>query len=285
MYIHKEYKEGKLTVIELRNETNHSWLKVVPERGGIITSLGIQGQELLFMNEETLQNKEKNIRGGIPILFPISGQLTNSEYKWEGKTYTMKNHGFARDLPWAVVEIKKETDESSISLKLESNEVTLSSYPFDFELVFTYILRENELIIEQTYQNKSSNSMPIYAGFHPYFKTKSKQLKLETDATEYLDYNDMKTKDLEEAVTIDQKESYVFKTGKDSIRFYLDESGKCVTMNYGKEFPYIVLWSEEGQDFVCVEPWMAKTDELNRTDELTMIESGKALYTKVSIAM
>ncbi|MGM7724045.1 aldose epimerase [Metabacillus sp. Hm71] len=285
MYIHNEYNEGNLTVIELRNEKNTSWLKVVPERGGIITSLGINGEELLFMNEETLQNKEKNIRGGIPILFPISGQLTNSEYKWEGKTYKMKNHGFARDLPWTVGEIRTEKDESSISLKLESNKETLSSYPFDFELLFTYILRENELIIEQTYQNKSSKSMPIYAGFHPYFKTKSKQLKLETDATEYLDYNDMKTKVLEKTVTINQKESYVFKTSTDSVRFYLDEIGKYVTMNFGKEFPYIVLWSEAGQGFVCVEPWMAKTDELNRVDELTMIESGKALHTKVSIAI
>lgn len=285
MYTMKEYKEGKLTFIELRNENKNSWLKVVPERGGIITSLGIQGEELLFINEKTLHNEEKNIRGGIPILFPISGQLTNGQYEWNGTTYNMKNHGVARDLPWDVVEINTAKEEASIKIKLVSNEATLTSYPFEFELVFTYILRENELVIDQAYHNKSTKDMPIYAGFHPYFKTESKQLKIDVDAIEYLDYNDMKNKRVEDVITIDQKESYVLKSGTRSLRFSLEEIGKQVTMNYGEEFPYIVLWSEEGQGFVCVEPWMAKTDELNRKDELTMIHPGKPLHTKVSISI
>ncbi|MGM0875973.1 MAG: aldose epimerase [Bacillota bacterium] len=285
MYIMKEYKEGNLTFNELCNENKTSWLKVVPERGGIITSLGIQGEELLFMNEETLHNEEKNIRGGIPILFPISGQLTKGQYEWNGTTYKMKNHGVARNLPWEVVEINTKKEEASIKIKLESNDATLTSYPFEFELVFTYILRENELVIDQTYHNKSTKDMPIYAGFHPYFKTASKQLKIDTDAIEYLDYNDMKNKKVEDVITIDQKEAYVLKSGIKSVRFSLREIGKQITMNYGEEFPYIVLWSEEGQGFVCVEPWMAKTGELNRKDELTMIHPGKALRTKVSISI
>ncbi|MBO1512978.1 aldose epimerase family protein [Metabacillus bambusae] len=285
MYKMKEYKEGKLTFIELRNESNSSWLKVVPERGGIITRLGIRGEELLFINEETLHNVEKNIRGGIPILFPISGQLTNGQYEWDGKTYTMKNHGFARDLPWEVVEINTYEEEALIKIKLESNDETKTVYPFEFELVFTYILRENELIIDQTYQNKSTKEMPIYAGFHPYFKTANKQLKIDTDASDYLDYNDMQNKRIEGVISIDQKESYLLKSGTRSIRFSLEEIDKLVTINYGKEFPYIVLWSEEGQGFVCVEPWMAKTDELNKKDELTMIHPGKGIHTKVSISI
>jgi galactose mutarotase-like enzyme len=281
----KEYKEGNLTFIELRSEGNSSWLKVVPERGGIITSLGIHGEELLFINEETLHNVEKNIRGGIPILFPISGQLTNGQYEWDDKTYTMKNHGFARNLPWEVVEINTYEEEASIKIKLESNDETKADYPFEFELVFTYILRENELIIDQTYQNKSTKDMPFYAGFHPYFKTANKQLKIDTDASEYLDYNDMQIKRIEGAISIDQKESYLLKSGTRSIRFSLKEIDKLVTINYGEEFPYIVLWSEEGQAFVCVEPWMAQTDELNKKDELTMIKPGKEIHTKVSISI
>jgi len=77
----------------LQSDDKTSWLKVIPERGGIITSLGLQSKELLFLNETTLHDKQKNIRGGIPILFPISGQLTNGQYEWNGTVFKMRNHG------------------------------------------------------------------------------------------------------------------------------------------------------------------------------------------------
>ena len=283
MYIQKEYKEGNLTFIELRNEANSSWLKVVPERGGIITSLGLGRKELLFLNETTLHDKQKNIRGGIPILFPISGQLTNGEYDWNEKTYKMKNHGFARDLPWEVMDINTGEKEASITLKLESNNETLTPYPFQFSLIFKYILDEHKLTIEQVYENKSNEEMPIYAGFHPYFKSTSKDLKIETDASEYLDYNDMESKPFNNMVSINQKESYAFKSGTGSVQFFLEDD--AITLTNGSDFPYIVLWSEDGQNFVCVEPWMAKTDELNRKEELTMIHPNQSHHTSISISI
>lgn len=283
MYTYKEYKEGKLTVVELSN--HNSWIKVVPERGGIITSLGFAGEELLFLNEETLHDKEKNIRGGIPILFPISGQLTNGEYEWAGQTYQMNNHGFARNLPWEVVTTDVTEAEASITLKLDNNEDTLNSFPFEFSVLFTYKLRPNELIIEQSYENHSTSDMPIYPGFHPYFKTKSKQLKITADSDEYLDYNDLLVKKYENVINVDQKEAYVLKSTTGHVDFLLEELNKEVKLQYDDEFSYIVLWSEEGQEFVCVEPWVAKTDELNRKEELTMIKPGKSLHTKVSISI
>ncbi|WML49026.1 aldose epimerase [Neobacillus sp. PS3-34] len=285
MYIQEEYKEGNLTFIELRNKANSSWLKVVPERGGIITNLGLQGKELLFLNEATLHDKQKNIRGGIPILFPISGQLENGEYEWNGTTYKMKNHGFARDLPWQVKDIKTGSDEASITMKLESNSETLTSYPFQFTLIFKYILHNNKLTIEQEYQNHSKEEMPIYAGFHPYFKTTTKQLKIDTDATEYLDYNDMEFKKFSKVIDIDQKESYALKTKTGAFQFFLDDIGSSINLTYNPDFPYVVLWSEEGKDFVCVEPWMAKTDELNRKEELTRISPNESLQTSIAISI
>ncbi|WP_243450016.1 aldose epimerase [Neobacillus terrae] len=279
MYIQREFKEGNLTFIEMRNEDNTSWLRVVPERGGIITSLGLKGKELLFLNEATLFDKQKNIRGGIPILFPISGQLTDGQYEWNGTVYKMKNHGFARDLPWEVVDINTGSNEASITLKLESTKETYTSYPFEFSLIFKYILQENKLTIEQDYQNESNEDMPIYAGFHPYFKSATKELKIETDATEYLDYNDMEYKKFDKVIPINQKESFTLKTNSGTVQFFEDP----VTITYGSDFPYVVLWSEEGQDFVCVEPWMAKTDELNRKEELTMARPNESLHTAISI--
>jgi len=33
-----------------------------------------------------------------PVLFPVVGKLKNDVLHWRGKTYPMKQHGFARDL-------------------------------------------------------------------------------------------------------------------------------------------------------------------------------------------
>lgn len=287
MYQSKVMKDKELSVYELTNRENGSWLRVVPERGGIITSFGVEGEEFLFLNKETLYDTEKNIRGGIPILFPISGQLENGKYEWEGKVYHMKNHGVARNNPWEVINTSEDETKASITLRLTSNEETKKQYPFDFEVVFTYTVTQNSLRIDQAYRNDSYEAMPIYAGFHPYFQTAMKNLSYQTDARTYLDYNDMKINTIKGPIDLtNKKESFVLLDAvKNEISFELPDRKKSITMVYGDEFKYIVLWTESGQPFVCVEPWMAQTDELNRKEELVMVKPGETLHTYTTIVV
>ena len=56
-------------------------LRVVPERGGLITEWRCGDHEILYFDLERFQNKEKSIRGGIPILFPICGDLPGNLLK------------------------------------------------------------------------------------------------------------------------------------------------------------------------------------------------------------
>ena len=58
---------------------------------------------------------------------------------------------------------------------------------------------------------------------------------------------------------------------------------KIIQMNI--KILYIVLWTEAEQEFICVEPWMAMTDELNRKEELVMVEPGKSLHTSLVISV
>jgi len=62
----------------LSDPANDAYLEVVPERGGIITGWRVQGQELLYLDAERFTNPEMTVRGGIPILFPICGNLPNN---------------------------------------------------------------------------------------------------------------------------------------------------------------------------------------------------------------
>ena len=44
-----------------------------------------------------------------PVLFPFVGAPKNKEYRYDGKTYTMGQHGFARDMEFALEEQTAET--------------------------------------------------------------------------------------------------------------------------------------------------------------------------------
>jgi len=269
--------ENGFTIYELSESSTSSSVRICPERGGIAISLVLHGKELFYLDEATFLDREANIRGGNPILFPICGQLTDAQYEWNGVIYPMKNHGVARIKPWEVA--GSSTDgQASLTLILRSDAQTLASYPFEFELEFTYILKDGKLRLEQQYRNHSNSAMPVYAGFHPYFATTGKAVRYETDATSYLDYNDMETKPIEGAIDLAGKvESLTLLDAKSrEIAFPLDDSTR-VRMAYSDVFQYVVLWSVEGKPFICVEPWMAKTHELNRKEELPLIEPGATL--------
>ncbi|PLR94443.1 aldose epimerase family protein [Bacillus sp. T33-2] len=282
----KQCEDKNYKIYELRNPDTNSWVKVAPERGGMVIGFGIQGEELLFLNKETFYDANANVRGGIPILFPISGQLENGEYEWDGKVYKMRNHGVARTNPWEVISSNVD-GEASITLSLQSNAETKKAYPFDFEVRFTYVLKDNSLTIMQEYTNKSASAMPIYAGFHPYFRTASNNLEYKTDAKTYLDYNDMDVQDVSRGLDLSgKKESLVLLDAETpQIAFTLPELKKLVKLEYGEEFKYVYLWTEQGQDFVCVEPWMAMTDELNRKEELSFVSPGETLKTYLTISV
>ena len=74
--------------------------QIVPARGGIVTALAVGGRDLLFLDRATLEDPAKNVRGGIPILFPFAGKLEDERFLPAGTR--MKQHGFGRNKPWAV---------------------------------------------------------------------------------------------------------------------------------------------------------------------------------------
>lgn len=141
---------------------------VVPERGGIITSWQIQGQEIFYMDTERFKDPTLSVRGGIPLLFPICGNVPEDTYTLNGQVYKLQQHGFARNLPWEATQQSTE-DGASVTVCLKSDETTKAGYPFDFELNFIYTLRGNTLELRYRHTNLSDQPMPFSTGIHPYF--------------------------------------------------------------------------------------------------------------------
>ena len=134
--------------------------------GAELTSIKHNGKEMLFQSSQVLDSKGKAFwKRQAPILFPIVGQLKNSQAEIEGKIYEMSQHGFARDMEFE--EILKTQNKHEYILKY--NEETLKKYPYKFELKVTYEVIENALNV--TYQVKNIDNKAIYFGLggHPAF--------------------------------------------------------------------------------------------------------------------
>ena len=69
-----------------------------------------------------------------PVLFPFVGAPKNKEYRYDGKTYTMGQHGFARDMEFT---LEAQTEEN-ISFVLTDTAETCEKYPFHFALHIGY---------------------------------------------------------------------------------------------------------------------------------------------------
>ncbi|QAY67164.1 aldose epimerase [Paenibacillus protaetiae] len=277
--------EDTYTIYELTDASTDSVVRVCPERGGIVIGCQLHGLELFYLDRDTFIHPTANIRGGNPVLFPICAQLKDAQYTWKGVTYPMANHGVARTSKWDVLGTSTE-GEASITIALRSNETTRQSYPFDFELIFTYALVDGKLDIRQQYTNTGSGeAMPFYAGFHPYFNTDTKKIAYEIDATRYLDLNDNNEYPYEGVIDLTGKvESLTLLDAKTPSVSFPVSGGAKVTMSYDPIFKYVVVWHVEGKPFICVEPWMASTGELNRQEELVMLDAGQSLNANLTIS-
>ncbi|NES25337.1 MAG: aldose epimerase [Symploca sp. SIO3E6] len=270
----------------ITDEEAQSQVVVVPERGGIVTSWSYQNREIFYLDTERFKDPKLSVRGGIPILFPICGNLPDNTYTYQGKEYTLKQHGFARNLPWSVTE--QATDGPlSLTLILNSNDETLAVYPFDFQVAFTYKLQGDTLDIQQRYTNNSPEPMPFSAGFHPYFKVADKnQLQFAIPGSEYQD-RDGVVHPFSGTFNMEQEEIDVAfrQLQADSASFTDTASQLQVTLSYSDIYSTMVFWTVKGKDFHCLEPWSAPRNAINTGEQLTQIPPGETVEALFRLAV
>ena len=205
--------------------------------------------------------------GQAPVLFPVIGQLINDKYFYNGTEYTMPKHGLARKLLFKV----KECEGAKAVFSLESNENTLKAYPFDFEYLVTFELKDKSLVNTMTVINKTKGEMYFSVGAHPGFNCKVGDViefeQPETLATERIDKENLIipekfpfmeneksfviTKEIFEPdalILSDIKSEKLRIKGDNEIEFTF---GKC---------PFLGIWAKPGAPYVCIEPWYGVND-------------------------
>jgi galactose mutarotase-like enzyme len=218
-----------------------------------------------------------------PVLFPIVGKLRNNSYIAEGREFQLPQHGFARDYHFELVNSSGE----SLIYSLKSNEETLKSYPYKFELRISYTLLRNKLGVKYEVKNTDDKKIWFSIGGHPAFncplepKDKFSNYFLEFDQKENVEthlitdglLNGKTEPILKNSSRIElsektfSKDALVFKGLKSaSVTLKSKSSTASLTFDF-KGFPALGIWSKPGP-FVCIEPWFGHADSTDFSGEL-----------------
>ncbi len=221
-----------------------------------------------------------------PVLFPIVGSLKDDTFIYEGKSYNLSRHGFARE---RVFVVESQTHDR-VTFLLKSDEASLKVFPFLFELRLHYSLDENRLNVKYDVTNIGNDKMLFSVGGHPAFKvpivegTNYENYCLEFNTSEDLMRWPLSKEGLIESPPgkfpsdnnrihltkeLFYQDALVFKNlGSDSVVLKSDKTAHQLRFHF-KDFPFLGIWAAKNADFVCIEPWCGIADNVNHNLQLT----------------
>ena len=240
-------------------------LTVTPEKGGMATSFTKAGDEYLWLRDKNFESTDRP-RCGVPILFPNCGKPDGGVHHFNGVDCPIENHGLADLLPW---QVKSATDEA-IELTLTPNGLTKFVYPFEFCLTMRYTLTGGKAGLALTVENKGDKEMPFSVGFHPYFAaSKLENVSFDIKAATCSESAKGEQPAAPAQITLTKKdgaaESIRLLTGVKSPMALTDSgNGHKVTVAFDEAaFGNGVLWQQNAETFVCMEPWNGWANSVN----------------------
>ena len=224
-----------------------------------------------------------------PILFPIVGRLVNNQYQYQGQTYRLHQHGFARQSQFRVV----SKSQQQVTFGLHSNSVTKQRFPFDFDLKVGYRLVDHTIKVQITVNNVGDHELWFSTGSHPGFN-----LPLRHDGTQFNDYqltvapkrvysrivlknalNDIQhpiQANLRRPLTLSHQlfdhDAFILNLHRRQTTLMLstrrNNNGVAVTVY---DCPFVGVWSPypKAAPFVCIEPWWGLADNVRSHGNFT----------------
>ena len=267
-------------------ENHQSSVKISTKGAQILRWFDVQNQKDILWTLD-----EKYWKRVAPILFPIVGRLKNDAYRFQGSSFSLGQHGFARECEFDVIESTK----SSLVLRLVSNAQTKAVYPFDFELVVVYELEGSSLKAKNRLKNTGEDTLFASFGAHPGFHliddiseysihipgaTKMERHLIDnglyTGETMWLHFDQEGFLKLDDSYF--EKDAIVFKHEQIRKIDLYHKSNRILGMEIpGEEAPYWGIWKKQGAPFICLEPWWGLADHVNFDGDITSKEGINAV--------
>lgn len=241
-----------------------------------INTLGAELQSIKDAKgiEYLWQGNDLYWKGKATNIFPFVGRLEESRYMDGETSYTIGNHGFARNSEFIV----GEYSEHKVELILKSNEETMKQYPYNFIFTITYELMDDKIDITFKLENKSENKMYFALGGHPGFNIPiTKNSEFEDYYLEFIEPCTPVRVGVSKRCFIDGNTlNYPLEEGKllnlnhnlyEDDAIILKDTSKVISIKNNVNEPeievgfpnmkYLASWKvpDEKASYLCIEPW------------------------------
>ena len=292
-----EKEDGKV----FRLQVDNAWADIALFGSTVIgwhpSSSTSKDYSAIFLSKETKPGKA--FRGGIPIVFPVFGEVKDhGDVPEQIKNCT--RHGFCRDRNWKLENKQSEKeDKASVTMSLSSDDETslLEKFPCPFKISHTVTLTKDTLETTLKVEHLSTSkydSMPFHALFHTYLGLPSATAK--ASGLKGIGYNDKVAGKVVSSNEVEQQGwnqeiDRVYQGGAPTVTIAAnDDSEAQIVLKRSETIPDTTLWnpgqaadSDMGdlhqggwREFVCAEPghvasfaWLEKGKEWTATQSLT----------------
>jgi len=240
---------------------NGDLIRLVPERGGLLTGWQVAGREVVYLDLERFLTPGQSVRGGAPVLFPICGNLPDDSLPLaDGRTARLKQHGFARTMPWSLSAL---ADGRGVRLELQDTAETLADFPFPFLLQLDYRLAPAALEVTMTLHNRGDQPLPFSFGLHPYFNVSSLAgTGFDGMPAECFNHHVMAPAPCAEQLQqLEQGIDLLVRPAGD-VALVDEAAGTKLSMELSEPWNLAVFWTDPPRAMVCMEPWTGPRQSL-----------------------
>ncbi len=239
---------------------------------------------------EYMWSADANFWGRVsPVLFPVVGNYRDHKTSYDGRTYESGQHGFARDMDFALA--SQMVDE--LWFATSSNSDTLEHYPFQYSLLIGYRINGSSIRVMWNVMNQDRRDIYFSIGGHPAFLSPVDGAAIEFDVhgsltAGVLDSNGLlseRTKEFElEGGRLSlnhamfDEDALIFEDQQIKKAVLIDENGQNV-LGLLFDAPLLGLWTpaKKNAPFICIEPWYGRTDRSSFDGDITEREWGNRL--------
>lgn len=274
-----------MSLITIQNE---NLTVTVSTKGAELQSVvGKNGTEFIWEGDPNVWEDKA------PVLFPICGSLKEEKYVFDGKEYSLPQHGFASSVEYEV----EEKTQDSVTFLYTANEETRKCYPFDFTFRIIFGISGNKLNVDYKVENTGAKEMYFSAGAHEGYACPEgyEAYSVVFDEPETLYHTVLegplvtneKICILENEKELPLKKQY-FEI--DAIVIEALKSRKISLVKRGAskkitlEFPghdHLLIWTMPEGKYICFEPWTGLPDRvgsgylLSEKESITCLPAGK----------
>lgn len=245
----------------------------VIQNGYLSAAIKADGAELCSLRDATgsemLWQAEPIWPRHAPVLFPIVGRLKDDTLRHNGRTYTLGQHGFARNHRFAWL----NRTATSCRLVLRDDGGTRAVYPFAFRFEVGFALEDDALVNSFTIVNTGRELLPASVGAHPGFRWPlSDEFEKAAHVLEFDQPEPAPIRRLSGGLLGDPQPTPIQgntlaldpalfeadalildQLASSSVRF--TAPGAEVIEVSWEGFKHLGIWMRPGGNFLCIEPW------------------------------